>query len=279
MKFKLLFLLFCTLLEANQQRIIALSPAINEILFALDKKDEIVGNTTYATYPKESQSITKVGGYFSISLEKIVMLRPTLVLMQKNNLLLKSKLKKLGIKTEVIYLSSLIDIKKGIKKIGTLTKTDTKAQMLIDDIDRAIKDIDGILKNRKILIVFGEQFDLKKEIFVSGNSIYFADIIRASGNKNALKNTKTKQPMLSYEGIIKTNPDIIYILAHTVRDNKEVQKLIEPWLKLSITASKAKTIYLTTQKYASMPSHRVVNFIKDFKEILKDANAKLANQK
>ncbi len=273
---KLFLLLFCSTIWASEQRIVVLAPSLNEILFALGKGDSIVGNTTYATYPKESQNITKVGGYFSVSLEKIVSLKPTLVLMQKNNLPLKPKLEKLGIKTEFIKISSLDDIKKGITKIGTLTHSNIEAKAIVKDIEQTMKKSQGILKNKKILIVFGRQFDLKKEIFVSGNNIYFADIIKTSGNQNAFEENTTKQPMLSYEGILATNPDIIYILAHSVEgEQKEIQKLIAPWLELPITASRAKTIYVTTKKYAGMPSNRVINFIEDFRKILEDAKSKL----
>jgi iron complex transport system substrate-binding protein len=192
LKFKLLVLLLSVSLWADIQRIIPLAPSINEILFALGCGDKIVGNTTYATYPKASQDIEKVGGYFSVSLEKIVSLQPTLVLMQKNNLPLKPKLEKLGIKTEFIKISSLNDIKKGIEKIGALTDTNTKAKAIIDEIEKEMQKTKGILKDKKILIVFGRQFDLKKEIFVSGNSIYFADIIKTSGKPGILSRRHVK---------------------------------------------------------------------------------------
>ena len=275
MKFKWLLLVFTVSLWADSQRIVALAPSINEILFALGKGDAIVGNTTYATFPKEAQKIPKVGGYFSVSLEKILTLKPSLVLMQKNNLALKSKLEKFGIDAELIRISSLKDIKNGIKKIAKLTHAQEKATEIVTDINSAIEKSKGILKDKKILIVFGRQFDLKKSIYVSGNHIYFADIIRASGNQNAFSEDSTKQPLLSYEGIIATNPDIIYILAHLVKDEEESKKLIQPWLKLPVTAAKAKTIYVTTKKYAGMPSNRVVQYIEDFKDILQDAKSKL----
>jgi iron complex transport system substrate-binding protein len=259
-----------------EERIIPLAPAVNEILYALDKGENIVGNTTYATYPKESQTKPKVGGYFSVSLEKIVALKPSLVLMQKNNLSLKPKLEKLGIKTEFIKISSLKDIKDGIQKIATLTQSEDKAIEIVKSIDKAVKKSQGILKDKKILIVFGRQFDLKKEVYVSGNNIYFADIIKASGNKNAYEENSTKQPTLSYEGILACNPDIIYILSHTVTKQEDAKKMIKPWLELPVTASKAKTIYVTTKKYAGMPSQRVVYFIQDFKEVLEDAKSKLS---
>jgi iron complex transport system substrate-binding protein len=271
----LLFILFSTSLLA-QERIIPLAPAINEILYALGKGDEIVANTTYATYPKEAKSKPKVGGYFSVSLEKILSHRPTLVLMQRNNLALKPKLQKLGINTETIYISSLNDIKAGIKKIGKLTHSKKRATELTNEIDKAIARTQGIIKDKKILIVFGVVFDLKREVYVSGNQLYFADIIRASGNQNAFLQKHIKQPTLSYEGIVKLNPDIIYILAHRIQgcDKKE---LIAPWLKLPINAAKSQTIYITTKKYAGMPSQRVTQYINDFKEVLEDAKEKFQN--
>ncbi len=275
MKAKLLFLLFTISLWGDDQRIIALAPSINEILFALGKGDKIVGNTTYATYPKASIKIPNVGGYFSVSLEKILALKPSLVLMQKNNLSLKPQLEKFGIKTELIRISSLNDIKKGIEKIAALTQSRQIANTIVQDIDKAIQKSKGILKDKKILIVFGRQFDLKKSVYVSGNKIYFADIIRASGNHNAYTEDSIKQPQLSYEGIIATNPDIIYILAHLVKGEEASQKLIKPWLDLPVTAAKAKTIYVSTKKYSGMPSNRVIHYIEDFTKILQDAKIKL----
>ncbi len=274
MKKIVLFLLFAVNISA-EMRIIALSPSINENIYALGVGDKLVANTSYATYPKEAIKLPKVGGYFSISLEKILILKPTLVFMQKNNLEIKPKLELLGIKTELITSSSLLDIKNGILKIAELTHTDKKAKKLIEDIDKAIIESKGILKDKKILIVFGRQFDLKREVFISGNSVYFADIIRSSGNQNAYKEQSLKQPLLSYEGIVKLNPDIIYILAHEVDGEK--QKLIKPWLKLPIKAAKTKTIYVNTNKYASMPSYRVVKYIEDFTEVLKDAKGRFEN--
>ncbi len=274
MRVGLLLLIVAIMIEANE-RIIPLAPALNEIVYALGEGDEIVANTTYATYPKEAQTKPKVGGYFSVSLEKILALHPSLVLMQQNNLALKPKLEHFGIKTKLIKSQSLEDIKQGIQEIGKLTDTSTKATELVKKINQSVKSTQGILKDKKILIVFGRQFDLKKSIYISGNHLYFADIIRASGNQNAFTEQSIKQPTLSYEGIIATNPDIIYILAHLVKGEKEMQDLLKAWQNIPVTAAKAKTIYVTTKKYAGMPSQRVINYIEDFKAILKDAKEKL----
>ena len=59
-----------------------------------------MGNTTHSTYPEDAKSKPKVGGYFSPSLEKILSLKPDVVIMQKNSEKLSFKLNKLGIKNK-----------------------------------------------------------------------------------------------------------------------------------------------------------------------------------
>ena len=69
MKKFLFILIFCINLF-GEERIVTLSPSINEIVFALEKGENIVANTMFCDYPIESKSIPIIGGYSSISLEK-----------------------------------------------------------------------------------------------------------------------------------------------------------------------------------------------------------------
>lgn len=83
-KYLIAFLFIVNLFANNQgeQRIITLSPSLNEIVFALGSGKNIVANTQYCNYPSESKNIPKVGGYSSISLEKMLLAKPTLVFAQ-----------------------------------------------------------------------------------------------------------------------------------------------------------------------------------------------------
>ena len=259
------------------QRIIALSPAINEILFALGKGGDIVGNIAYCDYPKAAQRIPKVGDYFSISLERILQQKPDLVIMGKNNLPLKPKLHTLGIQTLDIASTSLNALQDSILNIGTHTNSSNKANALVKEIQSALQKSQGILKEKKILIVFGNNPDPKSGIYVSGNHLYFADIICASGNQNAYKGKYNRQPILSLEGLMATDADIIIILSpRTAKTkNKSTTQLLSAWYTLPIPAARYKTIYLMQEPYAGIPSQRVSLFIQDFIKVLSDAKDKL----
>lgn len=268
---KLLLLLAITLNLIANERIIVLSPSANEIVFALAKGDKIVGNTTYCRYPEASLKISKVGGYFNPSLEKIVALNPSLVIMQENNYKLAKKLKQLQIKTKVIKIDKLSNIKKSILEIGTILDRDKEAQKIIDDINSGLEKIKNIINNKKILVVMGHNKSLASRIFVSGQNLYFDDIIIESGNTNALQSKRVGQPVLNMENIIACNPDIVILLAHSMHEKGlSRDDLINPWKELPINAGKTASIYIIDKLYAGIPSDRLVYFLRDFQGILND---------
>ena len=269
MKKILLIVLMTLTLNANE-RIIALSPAINEILFALGADEQIVANTQYSLYPKASEKLPKVGGYFSPSLEKILALKPTLVIMQQNNHKLSLKLQRLGIKSKIIKIDKLGNIKKAINEIGVIVNQEEKAKEIVAKIDENLKSLHNIISNKKIIIVFGRNPKLDKNIFVAGQNLYYDEIINESNNTNALHSNRKGQPILNMENIIACNPDIVLLLARFSDDGLSNQALIKPWLELPISAAKTQAIYLNSNIYAGIPSDRVSLFLEDFKTMLED---------
>ncbi|SHO80901.1 Vitamin B12 ABC transporter, B12-binding component BtuF [hydrothermal vent metagenome] len=268
MIFKLyLLILISTISISANSRIVALSPVINEIIYALQRDDLIVGNTEYSKYPKASKDKYKVGGFFDVSLEKILYTKPSLVIMQPNNIKLSKRLKLFGIKSQIIKINSLQDIKESILKIGQIVDNSIKAKEIVKNIDKALDSIKNIKKDKKILIVIGEYKNLIKGIFVVGKNLYLNDIIISSGNQNAFKSSRVGQPILNLESIIFSNPDIIIILAHNHK--LTLSQIKAPWQKLPINASKNNNIFIIEEEYAGIPSDRLVLFLRDFKNILK----------
>jgi len=271
---KLVLLTLLVTFTYAKERIVTLSPAINEIVYALGVGEQVVANTEYCTYPKASQLVPKVGGYFSASLEKVVAYKPTLVLVQKNNEKLAHKLKKLNIKTAVIQIDTLTHIKEAISQIGSLVGRTQKAQSIIRSIEYELSQIQNIVTDKKILIVIGHNTTLVKRIFVAGQNLYFDNIIEASGNSNALQSKRKGQPILNRENLIASNPDIVILLAPRKEAYKlQESDLIEPWDSLPIGASKNHNIYIIDKDYAGIPSDRLVNFLQDFKAILTQVKA------
>ena len=116
MKKLLYLLLFLNFLNATE-RIITLSPAINEIAFALGLGDKIIANTEFCDFPIESKNIQKVGGYGSVSLEKVVNLNPTIILNQDYDKKLNQSLKDLNYNISKLMAKYNENIKYKIKEL------------------------------------------------------------------------------------------------------------------------------------------------------------------
>lgn len=272
---KIIFILLLCINLLGAERIVTLSPSVNEIIFALGEGENIVANTQYSDFPLESKSIKKIGGYNSISLEKILKVNPTVVVGQDYDEKLNSNLKALGITTLSYKTNTISLIKNTINELGIFFKQEEKAKELNTNIDNAMTSLSGIVKDKKILIIISPKDSLSNQIFVSGNHIYFEDVILASGNKNAYFSNSTAQPVVNTEKIIGMNPDIIILLAPFLEDDLKAQtKLINTWKELPVNASKDDNIYTIDKLYAGIPSHRVEYFIKDYRKILENVRNK-----
>lgn len=273
-KYIFILLLFCINLM-GEVRIVTLTPSINEIVYALGMGKSVVANTQYCDFPEESKSVKKVGGYATISLEKILQAKPTVVIAQNYDAKMLANLKSLNIKTMVFKTDTLSSIKSTITTLGEYFKKEEKANELITNINSSLSSLNGIVSNKKILLVIGPRKDLNNQIYITGNNLYFEDIIKASGNKNAYFSTSTNQPVVNSEKIINMNPDIIVMLSPFLDGKKEEQKkLIKLWETLPVNASINKNIYIIDKLYAGIPSQRVIYFMKDFKKILENVRDK-----
>jgi len=261
-----LILLLLLTLNLYAERIVALSPAITDILFALDRGDEVVGVSDYTYYPKEATHLPKVGGYFEPNIEKILLLKPTLVIAQTLHSHTLQQLKHLGIATQSVTLESVDDIKETITALAD-THTD-KARELIGTIDNSIAKVRSPQTNQSVIIVFGLFDDLRDNIYISGTELFFNEIIEICGAKNGYTSSLPPQPVLNYETLITLNPDRVLILNSNLTTN--TTKALKTWNALPIKAAKEKKIRLLNYDFISLPSQRISKSIEIICEALHD---------
>ena len=176
----------------------------------------------------------------------------------------------------MIYKTNTISsLENTISELGYFFDKKEKAKELISNIDNALLSVNSIVENKKILIVISPKKSLSNQIYVTGNFLYFEDIIKASGNKNAYFSENQAQPVVNTEKIIGMNPDIIILLTPFLDGKKQEQdEIIKAWKQLPINASKDDNIYTVDKLYAGIPSQRVEYFINDFKKILENVKNK-----
>jgi len=246
-----------------KERIVSLSPSITEIIYALGVGKDLVATSTYSLYPKDAQKLPTVGSYTNPNIEKILSFHPTVVIGEIYNKKTLEKLKYFHIKTISLKLKTITSIKKSITTLAKALNKDLIAKKLIQDIDNAIKSIKKSNRNKKVMIVYGLHEDLRDGIYIAGDDIFFNDIIKLCGDQNVYTDKTTSQPVLTYEGVIALNPDIIIILySKESEKGVNVQKAIDAWNKLPTTASREHKIFVIDDDYIYIPSHRIALSIK-----------------
>lgn len=276
MRFFVFFLLFAISVFAAPARIVTLSPAVNEMVFALGAGDSVVATTNYANYPPKAKTLAKVGGYHNVSLEKVLSFSPTLVATEASGAALTAKLTALGIDTFSARIDSLQSIKTAFSKLGAKLSRQKEAAAINEKIDKSISALAAMPRtDKKALIVFGNNIDLTKNVYVAGSNLYFAELIEKMGFKNAVQRDKSVQPVLGIEGIAACNPDIVFVLfPYTKEKNITAAQIKEAWGKLPIKAAKSGAIYVFENDYVSIPSDRIAIFADDLRKALESYHAR-----
>ena len=65
---------------SHPARVVSLSPAVTEIIYALGAEELLVGRTDFCVYPPEAEAIPSIGGISNLNIEKILSLNPDLVI-------------------------------------------------------------------------------------------------------------------------------------------------------------------------------------------------------
>ena len=116
----------------------------------------------------------------------------------------------LNIKVLSYKTNTIENIKNTILELGILFKKEEKSKEMISRIDDSLNSLKSIVENKKILIVISPKDSLSNQIYVTGNFLYFEDIIKASGNKNAYNSENQAQPVVNTEWIIFIKYSLIF---------------------------------------------------------------------
>jgi len=245
------FIVFANVVIVNAgQRIISLAPSITESLFLLGIDKDIVGVTTYCEYPEKAKSIEKIGSLLSVDLEKIVKLKPTIVIGAGINRMENlEKIRKLGFNVKLFEReSSFKDICADFVELG---KAVGKEKEAIDIVDTSKIELGKIQKK----IISANLTEISKIFWECGNNpivtvtggTFVNDIISISGGINIAGEMSEKYVRYSKEEVIRQNPDIIVIVGMGIESNTE-KKMWQQYKKLS--AVKKNRIYIIEDAHA-----------------------------
>ncbi|RLI84423.1 cobalamin-binding protein [Archaeoglobales archaeon] len=255
-------------INKKPERIVSLAPSNTENLFALGLGDKIIGVTDYCNYPPEALNKTKIGGFTTINIEKILELNPDLVVAAYGNGQQNVEtMKNLGLTVVAFNPKSIKDIEKDILILGKITGKEEKAEEIIDFMEKKVNESRNEFKKKpKVMHILWHD-----PIWVSGSDTFINEIIGIAGGENAFSDLKGWK-IVSKEDIISRSPEVILVSSGSGMGGKGKNYIYEWVIKeLDIDAVRKGHVYLVDADLISRPSYRIVFALENVSSILREA--------
>lgn len=202
-------------IPAHPQRVVSLSPAVTEIIYALGADSLLVGRTDFCEYPAEALQIPTVGGISNLNIEKILSLNPDLVI--SGSMVGKKatdQMDQMGTPMVCVIekprFEALYD---NIRAIGRLVGKEKEADSLVESLkwkverllaDTSLSTFNSQLSTCYYVVGFGPTGN-----FTAGGNTFINDIIRMAGGRNIAEEVEGWN--YSLEALMQENPDYIIV--------------------------------------------------------------------
>lgn len=245
------------------RRVVSLVPATTEMLFAMGAADRLVAVGSYDRFPPEVARLPRVGGLLDPDTERLLTLRPDLVVLYGTQVELKQRLDRLGVPYYSYELGTVADIAATIRSLGSRLDLRGQADTLAETIERSLAAVRRSVASKrrpKTMLVFGRDPGSLRNISASGGYGFLADLLDIAGAENALHDIKQPLVQASTEMILARRPDVIVELQYGGgAKSGDPSHDLSPWTVLaSVPAVRNKRIYLLVGDEFVVPGPRVV---------------------
>jgi len=198
-------------LSAPASRVVSLSPACTEVLFAIGAADRVAGVTEYCDYPAEARKKPKVGGFSgkAVSIETLVALAPDLVVVEgQMHERVIAMLENARVPCYAADAQGLADAYRIIAQLGALTGEDSGARRVGGNMRERIDSVRR--KTEKAAarpLCFWIVWD--DPLMTAGRRTFIDEAIEAAGGRNAFADSREQYPTVSLESVIARKPDWI----------------------------------------------------------------------
>ena len=251
-------------------RIISLIPSTTEMLFALGAGPRVVGVGNFDRYPAEALTRTKVGGLIDPDVERIISLKPDLVIVYETQTDLRAQLDRAKIPIFLYQHAGLPDITTTIRELGARVGSAKDGNALADRIESEIADVRKRVAGRprpKTLLVFGRDAETLRGIYASGAVGFLHDMLVAAGGTNVFSDVQRQSIQTTSELAVARAPDVIIEVGIDTASTSG--RNLRAWDSLaSIPAVRNKRIYQLRGDGMMNPGPRISASVRRVAEVL-----------
>ncbi len=205
------------------QRIVSVVPSVTEMLFAMGAGPRVVAVSSYDTFPPEVSRLPRVGALIDPDVERIIALRPDLVVIYASQDDLRTQLDRARIPTFVYRHGDLAAIPQLMRDLGArvgMTEAGARLARTLNDDLKAVRDRATGRARPRVLLVIGREAGSLRSIRASGGYGFLHDLLECAGGENVFADVKRESVDVTLEAILARAPEVIIELHYQERPSE-----------------------------------------------------------
>jgi len=205
-------------LAAPPQRLVSLLPSLTESVCALGGCPRLVGTDRYSNAPAEVQALPKLGGIDDAQVERIVALKPDVVLAATSARII-DRLESLGLRVVVLESQTHVDVKRSVDLIAKLLGRPAEAvrlwRQVEQDMARAAAMVPVPLRGQRVY------FEVDASPYAAGPGSFIGETLARLGMANIVPRELGPFPKLNPEYVVRAQPDVVMDSERALRSMSE----------------------------------------------------------
>jgi iron complex transport system substrate-binding protein len=244
-------------------RIVSLVPALTEMLFAIGAGPQVIAVSSYDEFPPEVKSLPRVGALLDPDMERILALRPDLVVSYGSQTDVQAQLARAKIRVFSYRHAGLAGVFTTLKDLGAAVGRPAESDKLAREIRTGLETVQARVRGRpqpRTLLVFERDPASLRGVYVSGGVGFLHDMLGIAGGVNVFGDVARQSVQPSIETMLARAPEVILeVRATGLLAATDVAQAKRVWGALAaVPAVKQGRIEILTGEHLVVPGPRVV---------------------
>jgi iron complex transport system substrate-binding protein len=242
-------------------RIVSLVPAVTEVLFAIGAGPQVVAVSSYDHEPPDVERLPRVGALLDPDLERVLSLRPDMVVIYGSQQELAQKLAGAGIRTLPYRHGGVADALATIEQVGRETGHADGSRRVVRELSQQLAAVRARVSGRprpRVLLLFGREPMTLRGIYASGGAGFLSDLVEIAGGQNVFADVARESVQAGTELILTRRPDVIIELRADAMAASEISRETGAWAVLpAVPAVRDGRIVFLTGSDMVVPGPRI----------------------
>ena len=182
------------------------------MLFAIGAGPQVVGVSSFDAYPPQVKALPRVGALLDPDVERILSLRPQLVITYGSQTDVETQFKRAGVRTHSYRHGGIATILDTMRELGDATGHRDQADRVVRDLQTRIAGIRSRVMGRprpRVMLVIDRQPKTLREVYVSGGRGFLHEMLEIAGGSNVFADVDRESAQPSQETLIARSPEVI----------------------------------------------------------------------